>query len=473
MAAHRYWRLVGITTWGGATLRLRALHWYLDGTRVDSSATVTATIAPSTGSVSTLQSLGASGVVEWPSAAFSAPGFAIVWDFGTATEAKALRFMAADLAASLFAITIQSSDDGLEWATENSTSGITWYGDGIWTVAPDSMWPPVDAYDALFMRFNGTNGDTTYVEEASGHTFTSYGGASLTSTNPIDGATSLSVNGSTGYIQTPSSPEFDLGAGPFTIRAKIRPAGFSEGTILARSSGTYYLQYEWALLMHSATRLRFYVGVRGASTSEVFFDLPFTMVAGTAYRVVMGRNSAGERKCFVDGQLCTNSYSNAGVYDFAVLNDPTAALPLSMGAFIAGGLYLPFNGLIDDVRIRKGESPEQAYATWAAHDDSVSTAVSATAEIARAADIEYGGQGRVYGTVKLDDDPTDLPLRRRVRLHREQDAITVRETWSDADTGAFSFDWVAEGVPYIVYALDHTGEFEVEAESGKYAEPMP
>ena len=66
-----------------------------------------------------------------------------------------------------------------------------------------------------------------------------------------------------------------------------------------------------------------------------------------------------------------------------------------------------------------------------------------------------GGKGRVPGTVKRDADPTDLPLRRRVRLIREIDGRVIRETWSDAATGEYLFTGVSEHETYTIISYDH------------------
>lgn len=53
--------------------------------------------------------------------------------------------------------------------------------------------------------------------------------------------------------------------------------------------------------------------------------------------------------------------------------------------------------------------------------------------------LEVGGQYRIEGTVAIDDEPTDIPVRRRVRLYRRVDGFLVAETFSDAITGAYVF----------------------------------
>jgi hypothetical protein len=48
---------------------------------------------------------------------------------------------------------------------------------------------------------------------------------------------------------------------------------------------------------------------------------------------------------------------------------------------------------------------------------------------------QFAGRGRISGTVK-DKGTPNMPVRRRVRLYQDRDGLLVRETWSDATTGA-------------------------------------
>lgn len=69
-------------------------------------------------------------------------------------------------------------------------------------------------------------------------------------------------------------------------------------------------------------------------------------------------------------------------------------------------------------------------------------------------DVECGGQGRIYGTVARKSTPANVPLRRRVRLHRSVDGYLARETWSKAD-GSYEFRQVSTRYEWDVIAWDH------------------
>ncbi|WP_315127197.1 hypothetical protein [Comamonas antarctica] len=74
-------------------------------------------------------------------------------------------------------------------------------------------------------------------------------------------------------------------------------------------------------------------------------------------------------------------------------------------------------------------------------------------------DFEFGGRGRIFGTVKEKGTPVNVPLRRRVRLVRESDNALVRETWSNAATGEYSFTGIAERYTYSVISYDHLANY--------------
>lgn len=67
------------------------------------------------------------------------------------------------------------------------------------------------------------------------------------------------------------------------------------------------------------------------------------------------------------------------------------------------------------------------------------------------------GPGRILGTVKEAHLPSDIPLSRRVRLHRKSDGMLIDETWSNA-TGNYAFTNIAIQKYYVV-AFDHTDTY--------------
>lgn len=83
-------------------------------------------------------------------------------------------------------------------------------------------------------------------------------------------------------------------------------------------------------------------------------------------------------------------------------------------------------------------------------------------------DMIDGGSMRVTGIVTSDGQPAA----RRVRLHDQPSGRLLRETWSRASDGRYSFDFIRAGTYYAI-ALDHTGAFDPSAKADLVAEPMP
>lgn len=83
-------------------------------------------------------------------------------------------------------------------------------------------------------------------------------------------------------------------------------------------------------------------------------------------------------------------------------------------------------------------------------------------------DQSDGGAYRLSGVVTS----SGAPVSRRVRLFAQTSGRMVRETWSSAVTGAYSFDGIRAGT-FFVLAHDHTGQFDPEAKADLQSEPMP
>lgn len=72
--------------------------------------------------------------------------------------------------------------------------------------------------------------------------------------------------------------------------------------------------------------------------------------------------------------------------------------------------------------------------------------------------VDYGGNGRVYGTVNIKGTP-NVPVARRVRLIRDLDGVCVSEVWSDPVTGAYDFRGFDPLQRYTVLAYDYQQNF--------------
>jgi len=72
-------------------------------------------------------------------------------------------------------------------------------------------------------------------------------------------------------------------------------------------------------------------------------------------------------------------------------------------------------------------------------------------------DVYDGGLYKVEGTLMIDASP-DIPVARKVRLICVRSGRMVRETWSDPQTGDYSFTHVRQG-PWLVVAHDYTNSY--------------
>lgn len=87
-------------------------------------------------------------------------------------------------------------------------------------------------------------------------------------------------------------------------------------------------------------------------------------------------------------------------------------------------------------------------------------------------DLEFSGQFWIYGTVARKSTPANVPLKRRVRLHRSKDGYLVRETWSQPD-GSFEFKEISGRWEYDVIAWDHEFQDFSTVANNQLAEAMP
>lgn len=85
----------------------------------------------------------------------------------------------------------------------------------------------------------------------------------------------------------------------------------------------------------------------------------------------------------------------------------------------------------------------------------------------------YQGRYRITGTVKEKGLPSDRPLARRVQLIDETTHFVVRETWSDALTGAYVFESINPEITYLVIAFDYRHNYRAVIADHLAADPMP
>ncbi len=85
----------------------------------------------------------------------------------------------------------------------------------------------------------------------------------------------------------------------------------------------------------------------------------------------------------------------------------------------------------------------------------------------------YHGTYRITGTVKEKGQQLDVPVSRRVLLIDERANFVVRETWSDAATGVYTFNYINPEIQYLVISYDYQQNFRAVVADNLTAEPMP
>lgn len=476
MPAARYWRIVGLESYDGGDLELSELHLYGAGGRLDDGATLTCTVAPSSGTLAALKDDDVGTTCRFAGAAVRSGGFALVWDFGAGNTADAVGVRLGAAAQDVFmaGCTLQYSTDGAQWVWIAAFARYEWPGAGAYTIAPVVGEPDYNKV-SLLLHFDGANGSTAFTDNSPvPKTVTAYGNANISTTQSKWGGSSLAISGGSDYLSTPSSSSFDFAAQDFCVELYVRFSAVSGTQVLVTNRSStindpgFYLRLNAGVIQGLCW---------GPTAGTQFGTITGTTAITTAkwYHVAYCR-SGGAFRLFVDGVLQGSVTSSAAIadstYPLVVGKDPTV-------------IGREFFGHIDDLRITKGAAryatnftppsapfPDTEAAggalflppTVRTADSAVQIAASAPVHafstsaphaLATARDVAFGGAGVVSATVKRDADPVDLPMRRRVRLFDERSGLLVRETWSEAATGAYSFAGLDAARTYTAVAYDH------------------
>ena len=98
MPVARYWRVVGVKTYGGGDLSLSEVQLYGVGGRLDAGADLTSSHPPSSGTLANLTDNSVSTACTFLGSAVQSPGFFLMWDMGASTtsDIHGLRIASAD-----------------------------------------------------------------------------------------------------------------------------------------------------------------------------------------------------------------------------------------------------------------------------------------------------------------------------------------------------------------------------------------
>ena len=87
-------------------------------------------------------------------------------------------------------------------------------------------------------------------------------------------------------------------------------------------------------------------------------------------------------------------------------------------------------------------------------------------------DTEFGGRGRICGTVKVKGTP-NYAVRRKVRLFVERSGICIAEQFSDPVTGEYDFKFVKMTERYTVVSYDYENNYRAVVADNLAPELIP
>lgn len=328
-------------------------------------------------------------------------------------------------------------------------------------VLPDTAGTdPQYANTLLLLHCDGSNGGTTFTDSSSyARIPTAVNGTVTTSTSDkVFGTASLAL-ASAGWLEYTNSNLNLLLTDDFEVEMRVKCTAIGSGNLFftLQSSGSNMV----GLRFSSGPVMEFYRNASGSGSipGGVVTTSLGSVSLGTWYHVRMVR-IGNDFLIWIDGELraCAQVALEAG----------------SASVFIGG---TGFAGNIDEFRLTKAlrtpvnfTPPTAKYADVPTADCKlVSTPRSLINGLSKAGapnfktvtpalfmkDANYGGRGRISGTVKVKSAPS-YAVKREVRLIRDKDGACIRSTWSDPTTGAYEFRYVDETQRYTILTYDYT-----------------
>lgn len=439
MAAHRYWRASNLTPYGGSTVELSEFWLLNGGTRVDAPATLTSSIAPVSG---TLSSLRDNNTVT---ATSLARGTVLTWDFGgSPADVTDIRVGSTLSTAAFLATAVLSwSEDGVAWTTLSSFIGIAWPGvRGLTTSWPKGRW-----FQSVggFLPNPVFSGDRRVVSGiAPSNRGALYGPRTVVTgkkqfevTVPNNARTLNFVVGVClgSYDVTNTVPGYTTGAWTWGTKTDAGGRFYNQSTALVNYGPNYDGGAVIGVVVDgTAGTLEFYLnGVSQGLT-------PAVLPVGGDFRAVIGKASGAS-------QTLDPTVFSAGT---DLLYPVVGATPWVEGAeaVTSSLVSTPQSNTIPPA------TPQPA------RYDRVVT--PGTMRALANFFFDPNARGRIIGTVKRKGTPDNVPLARRVRLYRDVDGRFVAETWSNA-AGDFVFENIEENVSYTTIAYDYEHNYRAIA----------
>lgn len=447
-------RLIGIDALGGE-LDISELQFWALGQRVDAGASISCSLPPVAGNVSSLIDGNPATGCRWAASNVRAPGFWIQVDL--VGERVDEVFVGGALLPSRMTVlrpgTIQPYT-----AWPALVSGGAWFREGgnvlsqILAATPAGAWG-LDAAGA------------TQADLVGSRTGTRTGG--VTSSTVITVGLSGSFEPQTsGLVVIPAQ---GVDAGNFSIVIDLQTD--TTGNLVIAEHGSD--NKGWSL-QTAGPNQAIYGAVPGGIIVACGFEagggLTMTNDAindGRPHRILFTYSAQSGRRLYVDGVLNSKDYASSGgpVYNTSELHVGSRAGGAGLPAGSLMSAFAIFNraltaaevlNVCTDQRITRTLSMQRHRFLSVLGSSPVSQGLQAMSahRIRKLIDVECGGQGRIYGTVARKNTPANVPLRRRVRLHRSVDGYLAHETWSQAD-GSYEFREISTRYEWDVIAWDH------------------
>ena len=476
MAAHRYWSARAFAPAAGRAIALSEFHLFAAGVRVDASATLSAAVAPASGSLGDLTDDVLATAARWP----NAQDVNLLWDFGSGGgfDIDAIRVGSSHTGQAEFPVfcSLWFSDDAVTW-TQQAVWAADYPGPRV-KVAGHFGWHPNDIAVAAQLGFVGADGSTAFVDDVAGNVWTPAGSAQIKTDQFKWGGSAGYFNGTTDYLSMPAKASLNMGTGDFCVEVWFRAAALTNnfGTLLANGTPTFNSSSRFLMVYGMgatvvATRGKIGWGGDGSTLGNPALLSTTVVTVGVWYRVKVMRIGVNAHMFVNDVLEATVNIGLGGPLDFSLSGTRVG----NNGWDGAAGF---FQGHIGELRVARGVSESGDIPAYVRHPVPKKTSPAqalqpegrvmsqlytgpysglrlAAGPILTRGDFLTGvlgkGNGRVRGFTLDYVNPLNKPYRSHVRLIREADGMVVRDAWSGAD-GGYDFQWIDELQSYTVVA---------------------
>jgi len=447
-------RLIGIDALGGE-LDISELQLWAQGQRVDAGASISCSLPPLAGDVSSLFDGNAATGCRWAASDVRAPGFWIQVDLA-GDRVDEVYVGGALLPARMTVLRPGTTQPYTAWPA--LVSGGAWFRE-----SGNVLYSILAATPAGAWGLDGAG--VTQADLVGSRTGTRSGG--VTSSTVI----TVGLSGSfepqtTGLVVIPAQ---GVDGGDFSLVIDLQ-TDTSDNLVIAEHGSN---NQGWSL-QTAGPGQTVYGAVPGGIIVACGFNagggLTMTNSAindGRPHRILFTYSAQSGRRLYVDGVLDSKDYGSSGgpIYNSSELHVGSRAGSAGLPAGSLISAFAIFSRALSLAEVAAVSSDPRVTRTLTMHrhrplsvlgSSPVSQGLQATSahRVRKLIDVECGGQGRIYGMVSRKETPANVPLRRRVRLHRSVDGYLARETWSKAD-GSYEFREISTRYEWDVIAWDH------------------